>query len=276
MESHEVLVRRELVDLGISPSAIACEVRAGRWVRVHNGIFVRHSDDPTVVWLRRLAAHLVWAGPEAVVSHRAAARLWGFDGFESARDEDIAVPNTCRLPGSYMHRTRRVIDDSATRRGIRVTTAARTIADLAALCSADQLEKALESALRGDPRRPRDWKPEVLAAIRDLATGPQRGTPGVTNLRLVLARRECELPTGSGAETAAWQLLRAAGLTAKLTRQPEIQLLDPDGRVVARNYPDLAALEYGVLFEIDGRGAHSTDDRACRNAPVVLAEFPHL
>ncbi len=107
----------------------------------------------------------IWSGPgrslRYLIGRRHGCGCWM--GFESAPFEE----------GSSVHRTRRDLSDTSVRHGLRVTDIGRPIADLAA--SVGPISKALESALRGDPRRLRDWKPDMLEAVRQYADGSRRG-----------------------------------------------------------------------------------------------------
>src|SRR5437763_16946480 len=62
----------------------------GRWRRAHPDAYVVGAAPLTPH--QRLMAACVAAGPDAVASHRAAAWLWGFEGFTSAPTE-LTVAN---------------------------------------------------------------------------------------------------------------------------------------------------------------------------------------
>jgi hypothetical protein len=90
-----------------------------------------------------MAAVLV-SGPEAVLSHGAAAALWGIRSAGSGRI-DVSVPRSS--PSTKVirkHFARLPVDEVTTRDGIPVTSAARAVLDLAV----DKGEAAAESALR--------------------------------------------------------------------------------------------------------------------------------
>ena len=108
-------------------------------------------------WEQQLAAGLLDLGHEAVVSHRAAAALHGFDGF-SPKPIEFTVP---RVTGGAESRWR--VHTSGTLDGIdrcsigmfRCTTASRTIIDLARTASPAELERAIDSAIRDGLSSPR-------------------------------------------------------------------------------------------------------------------------
>jgi hypothetical protein len=57
-------------------------------------------------WRGRLLAALLWAGPEAFVSHRSAAALYGLDGFPEGSIE-ITAPYADPVRGVKVHRSKR-------------------------------------------------------------------------------------------------------------------------------------------------------------------------
>ena len=86
-------------------------------------------------------------GDGAVLSHRSAAALWGIRPTAAAR-VDITVSHTSGVRSSariVVHRSRRPIEQ-VLRDGIPVTTAGRTLADLATALPRRDLEKACEAA----------------------------------------------------------------------------------------------------------------------------------
>jgi very-short-patch-repair endonuclease len=129
-----------------------------------------------------------------------------------------------------------------------VTSPAQTLADLGAVCDADIVERAAESALRmglaDDP------------ALREFAVSQTRARHGGPMLREVLKRRPLGArPTGSDVETIALQILRRDGLLA--TRQWEVT--EDDGRHV--DYCDLGFPPKAFVVEIDGLGTHGLEQR---------------
>lgn len=74
-----VVSASQAASAGISVKAIRYQVHAGRWQFMRRGVYAAFSGKPTRgadLW-----AAVLRAGPEAVLSHQAAAELWGlFDG----------------------------------------------------------------------------------------------------------------------------------------------------------------------------------------------------
>jgi hypothetical protein len=71
---HGVIATRQLVELGLSQQAVSHRVAAGRLHRVHHGVYaVGH----TVLAIRgHWMAAVLACGPDAALSHAAAAALW--------------------------------------------------------------------------------------------------------------------------------------------------------------------------------------------------------
>jgi hypothetical protein len=97
-----------------------------------------------VVATRQLAA-----GPSAVLSHASAAAVWEIRPTSATRiDVTVRSPGgRTKRPGLRIHRTPTLRDDEITEHyGIRVTTPARTLFDLAASLPRRALERALDEA----------------------------------------------------------------------------------------------------------------------------------
>ena len=86
---HGVVALWQLIALGFEPDAVEARVRRGRLHRLHRGVFAvghRRLD-----WRGVLIAAVLAYGPEAVLSHRSAARLWGIRPDNRPR-VDVTVP----------------------------------------------------------------------------------------------------------------------------------------------------------------------------------------
>lgn len=141
---HGVLSIAQLRRLGLTDDAVRARTLVGRLHRLHRGVYaVGHRGlGPEA---RCLAAVLaVGGGPadkgdevlhywKAAVSHRSAAFLWDLLP-EAGSATDVVVRRNGRKPqrhGIRVHRPRRLLASEVTlRRGIPVTTPARTISDL--------------------------------------------------------------------------------------------------------------------------------------------------
>ena len=274
----QVTTRTALLGSGMSRRAVERDVRDRRLISVHRGIYVAPIVTPgdalADLWRSRLFAQLVRGGDGSAVSHRAAAIVHGFDGWTEStalqngrtdsdwlrlRPEDITVPfgSTFRVPPAIRTRSLPPQDVVDVER-LPVTTKARTLADLGRFLSVDDVELAMESALRIDPRRPDQWDEPLLADLERRIADLPGGRTGLAVLRAVLARRPPGArPTGSPAETRAIQALRPVGLDW-LTRQATIRFIDRRGAILRVAFPDLSDLERAFLLEIDGAGSHGT------------------
>ena len=150
----------------------------GPFEHVHRGRYIGRTDDPHQRWLLRLNAHLDRAGPMSAISHRAAARLHGLDGFASRpvrgnEPEDIIVGASSTWRTSPAIRADLTPHQVTCVDGLRVTTVARTLLDGGRFVDADTMELALQHALRGnDQRRPDLWNEPLLVVGRP--KGPVR------------------------------------------------------------------------------------------------------
>jgi predicted transcriptional regulator of viral defense system len=138
-------------ELGFSTSLLSHHVRSGRFVRLGRGIY-RLRDHPAQAGDEIVAAWLRLA-PDAVVSHESALEVLGLADTIADRVH-LTVPRSRRrlVPqvGVAIHTTIHPLgpDDTVTRRGMRVTAPARTIADVAAAGGApDQVSAAVHAAL---------------------------------------------------------------------------------------------------------------------------------
>lgn len=125
-------------------------------------------------------AAVLFAGPGAVLSHRAAAALWRIRGASSGTIE-VTTPRKSRSRGGLRrHCAILPADEVTTERGIPVTTVPRTIFDLAATATADVVEHSLRES---EYLRLHD----ALSLPDLLARYPRHR--GVRNVRVCLARR---------------------------------------------------------------------------------------
>lgn len=134
---HGVVTARQLSTVGLGRPTISKWAAKGRLHRLHRGVYaVGHTALPIEGrWMGAVLA----CGDGAALSHRSAAALWGLlrpsDG-----SVEVSVPSSggrCRREGIRLHRCASLArrgDDGGPlvtrRRGIPVTTPARTIADL--------------------------------------------------------------------------------------------------------------------------------------------------
>jgi very-short-patch-repair endonuclease len=153
---HGIATHAQLLDAGFSPDKIHRWVKAGHLITLHRGVYaVGHL--PPSPHARTMAA-LLACGPTAVLSHRSAAKLWGLIRYDGPIE--VTAKNTRRRHGIIVHRHQLTDADVTRHWDLPVTTAARTLTDLAHTLTPAALTRAVNDArLRhllsvDDPRRP--------------------------------------------------------------------------------------------------------------------------
>jgi hypothetical protein len=143
---HGVVCHRQLIEIGMSGSAIHGWVRSGRLHRLHRGVYaVGHS---VLTAHGRWMAGVLACGPDAVLSHRPAAALWDLRRLSTGLVE-VTTPGRQSPRGIRAHRVRRLHPDDCTiRDGIPVTSVPRTVLDLAETLAVRELVRVLEQAER--------------------------------------------------------------------------------------------------------------------------------
>jgi very-short-patch-repair endonuclease/predicted transcriptional regulator of viral defense system len=141
---YGVVARSQLLDLGLGEDAIQHRLSTKRLHRLHPGVYaVGHRLLPRE---GRWIAAVLASGPEAVLSHWSAAALWGIRP-NSRERIDVTVSHRSRSSPLIRRHISSVPDDERTvEGGISVTTVARTIFDLAADESADDIQNLLREA----------------------------------------------------------------------------------------------------------------------------------
>jgi very-short-patch-repair endonuclease len=238
-----VLSVAQAASLGFSRSALDHRIRQGRLRRGWPGTLVVTGHPPAPEG--DLFGLCLSLGDECVASHRAAAWIWGIGGYEELALE-VSVPRAAARRRRWPAVVHAVSDlpprDAAWRRGLPVTSLARTIYDLAAVAGALELERCLDDAIllhRLNARRMALW-----LRARELQ-GRRRG-----ELDQLLGDRQVRRPTESPLEQRVEHLLTGAGLPQPV-RQLEIELPD---RTKVR--PDLAWPQAMTLMECDGSRPH--------------------
>jgi very-short-patch-repair endonuclease len=243
---HGVVSRAKLLALGLTKDALRRRVERRRLLRVREGVYaVGHeglTDDS-----RRLAAVLA-CGPDALLSHRAAAELHGL--LSSSPQFDVTVPRHARArAGVAVHRSRSITPaDRALIRRIPVTTIARTLVDLADVLDDQRLARAVHEA---DVRRVFDLR--AIERVQERVPGRQ-GRHRLT--RVLAAYRPEPRFTRSRAERRLLELCERHGLP-----KPQTNI------VIAGHEVDAYWADADLVVEVDGREAHLTrrsfrEDRA--------------
>jgi very-short-patch-repair endonuclease len=135
------LTRGQLVALGFTRHAIANEVARGRLIRTFYGVYaVGHLPTNPLD-----GAHgaLLASGSRSVLSHESAAALWGIWP-QWNQPFEVTIAENRRPPGLRVHHSRTLASDDITaERGLRVTSPARTILDVAPRLSDRRLARAI-------------------------------------------------------------------------------------------------------------------------------------
>src|SRR4051794_22539171 len=141
---HGVVARSQLTEIGLGRGAIEHRVAVESLQPLHRGVYaVGHSALKREAWW--LAAVLA-AGPGAALSYRSAAEFWGLRQTSRARIEVSAPGNRRSTERLEVHCVDMEADELTLEDGIRVTTPARTLLDLAAVVTPAQLEHAFDEA----------------------------------------------------------------------------------------------------------------------------------
>jgi hypothetical protein len=147
---------------------------------------------------------LLWAGPGAALSHLTAAAILGLREGHPQR-VDVTTTRRLRIKGVSVHRSS-LCDAEVTRIGYFVVTSAlRTLVDLASVLDAGRLEDCFEEAL---------FQSLVdLSASQTRVDGGVRGNKGAPKLRRLVETWDPPWkPTASSFESLLFRTLRAARL----------------------------------------------------------------
>lgn len=180
---YGVVSRKQLISLGLEPGAIGRRLRAGRLHQLHPGVYaVGHLVLPREA---RWMAAVLASGPDALLSHWSAAAFWGIRP-NAQTLIDVTVRHRSRSSKLIRRHISEVpADERAVREGIPVTSAARTIFDLAATENLDVVEAMLREMefheLWGPLSLPdlverypgRRGGRKVLRALKRLEEGPE-------------------------------------------------------------------------------------------------------
>lgn len=231
---HGVVSRAQLLELGFASRAIEHRLAKGRLHRLWRGVYV--VGRPEVSERGRWMGAVLSCGPDALLSHRSAARLWGLE--TKFRGIEVVTPLETyrRRPGIRVHQRaglgpghRRRVD------GIPVTDIASTLVDLASCAPEWQVERGVNET---DRLGLIDVE-TLRATVRDL---PPR--PGMACMRRLLG---LDALTDTGLERKFLALVRAANLP-----EPKTQV-SLNGYRVDFYWPRL-----GLVVETDGWRYHRT------------------
>lgn len=234
--------RRDVRAAKLTARQWSYRVAAGEWVPVMPTVW-RHAATPET-WELRVRAGWRWLHPDAAVATRCAAAWWGLDGF--AEDVvEFGVSRARRSVGGVAVRLTRewASKDLVRHCGVRVTTATRTIIDLAGQgASVAELERAIDSAVRLRLT-------SIPTLTRRMAELAKPGRVGIPLLR--------ELLLDSGGESALerrfLRLVRQHGFPKP---QTQVTFKVRTSRAIRVDF--LYAAQQ-VVVEVSGRLGHASD-----------------
>lgn len=218
-----VHLREQLRIHGFDDRELRRLLREGELTSVRRGAYLPGPPpgDPVVRHLARIAAAARQLGPHAVLSHQSAALVHGWDLWRTPLDR-VQVTRSRRTGGRRdpsVHVRAAPLDRSEVVEigGLRVTSPARTAADLARTLPAEQAVVVTDSALAG-----RLTQAELREALRR-----QKGWPGVPRARRVADFADGR--SGSVGESRSRWAMTVAGIPA-----PDLQheVRDRHGRHV--------------------------------------------
>ena len=142
-----VISREQLLSAGLGRGAIAHRVEAGTMQRLFWNVYLLGAAPPTP--MGRARAAILSCGRGAVVSHRSAAELLGLlPGSDGDIDVTIAARNVAARAGVRRHRVAHLArHDVTTIRGLQVTSIARTVCDMAATETHENVVDAFQEGL---------------------------------------------------------------------------------------------------------------------------------
>lgn len=184
-----VLTRKQLISSGASEHQIDSRVKNRTLRKLYAGVYSFGHDRLTSQGRQRAA--LMAGGPNAVLSHRTAASVLGLlppsrtlEVIRSSSPDPHRPPpahaSKAIHPGLVIHRTRSLTtDEVTTRAGMRVTSATRTVINLAERETPKTLDMAIRRGVAGGYLDPA----ELIRTVRSC-----RGRKGIAKLKKVLAR----------------------------------------------------------------------------------------
>lgn len=249
---ESVVSSEQLRACGLNRQAVLVRRRNGHLHRIHRGVYAVGHQALTMrgrLWAAQLAC-----GNTAVLSHFSAAAVWCLLAWDDRLPELTVVGSAPRRhPGLHVHRARTLDPRDVTRHhGVRVTTPARTLLDLA-----DVLDHhALRRAVREAQAQRRTSLPQLVDVIERA-----NGRPAAAKLAAIVAAGPA--PTRSELEDRVLELLERGEIA-----RPEVNaVLNLAGR---RIIPDFLWRDRRLIVEADGLtwhdGSVAREDDADRQA----------
>ena len=248
---HGVVSIAQARAAGVPDESIRTRVRRGEYRRLQRGVLLIDAQlYPEVPWMTRAFASQLRHGPQAVIGVGSATRRLGIAGADTdERIIDVVLPpgtERHQVPGIALHFWPLSPDEVMELGGLRVTTATRTLADLALHVPRNCAVSAMDSALHQNLVTPDELQ---------LAKALTRGRP--------LCRKADEwwdLADGrSESPLETWSRLDCIdGGVAPDDLQWNV--LAHDGRFLGRADMAWKKRRRALVAEADGAGPHSQPD----------------
>jgi hypothetical protein len=233
-----------MVEVGLTDHAIWWQLKGGRLVEMLPGVY--RLAGARRCWEQDLMALCLWGGPGTVASHRSAAALLGFDGFEPGPLEISTLKQNRTGVAFKVHRTEVAPAFITSKLGIPVTNAHRTLQDVVTVVNDERGNQLCDELLR-----------KGLASMASLKRHVDReecsSRKGVDMLRRMVEQRSPEYqPSASEFQALVGRLLTGAGIPFI----EEYDVYDAEGKFVGR--ADFKLLDCPVVVEAEGRRDHTS------------------
>jgi Transcriptional regulator, AbiEi antitoxin len=185
--------------IGVSNAQLLRAEAAGQLRRVRRGVYAA-AGTPSSPWEQVVSAVLA-AGPEAIVSHASAAAIHRFEyGSHGGVELTVRQGSYVRPPGVIVHRAMNLAAaDVEKKRGVQVTSAPRTLVDLAGRLGPALTEKLLDEGLIA-----RRW---TVAELRECLRRAHQNARGRQVLERLLMQRAGDATADSLLEARAFRAL---------------------------------------------------------------------
>ena len=246
---HGVVSRSQLQALGVTRHMVRHRFATGEWEML-NPKTVRLAGSARTPE-QDLFALFLTAGPSAVASHQSAAWLWHFANPPSRHAVTIPRSASRRIEIGDIHRPSDFPSHIVTVQNIPCTDPLRTVLDVAAVTSPEELEDIVDRALAS--------KVVAIDALApELARLARPGRAGVEALRSALRwRQSAGVAHPSVLESRALRLLSQAGVSPLAV---EVRMGDD------LSYRVDILLRSGLALEVDGYAFHHTPEQLTEDA----------
>jgi Protein of unknown function (DUF559) len=251
---HGAFTKDQAQHAGFTDAQLRSRVQSGSLDR--SGVRTFRSPLTPRSFIGDITALALDIGEPCWISGPTAAALWGFDTFKSSRPIHITVPRGRLLerPDTVVHTTESMpLLDGARIGKLPLTSATRTIIDLARSEPNDRITTALDSALR-DGLTSEEFMHGRIADLRG------SGRHGVPRLLDVIDGSELSRGGHSWLERRFLELIGSAGLPRPETQQVLTRAQDRTVRV------DCRFVDLPLVVELLGYRWHRTKAQMERDA----------